>query len=170
MQLSTDEPEKFAARFGFLKLSGKGRGGGHAVLFLYPAHHHTHVLGFDDDGYSQRPQNLLYDIAYFDGQALLHLKAAGEDIYHARYLAQTYYVTVGNVGDMRLAEKGQDVVLAQRVHLDIFDQHHFAAAFGKHGGSQDGFGILSIALGQKLHGLCCPLGSLPETFSLGVFT
>ena len=47
------------------------------------------------------------------GEALLHLQAASEDIDEARDLAESDDLAVGDVGDVHLAEEGQQVVLAE---------------------------------------------------------
>ena len=81
------------------------------------------------------------------------MQAAGKDIHHTGYLAQTRDTSVRYIGHMHLAEKGQHMMLAERVEINILDHHHLTIIFLKQGRTQNGLGILVIALGEKLHGL-----------------
>lgn len=85
MQSGTNEPQKLASGFGISEFAGKGRGSGNAVLFLYAAHHHTHVLGLDDDGNAQRLQGFLNYIPDFDGEALLYLQSTRKNVDYTWY-------------------------------------------------------------------------------------
>jgi hypothetical protein len=46
----------------------------------------------------------------------------------ARYFAQADDFAVGNVGDVHLAEEGQQVVLAEAEHFDVLDDDHLVVA------------------------------------------
>ena len=50
---------------------------------------------------------------------------------------------------MTAADKREDVMFAQRVHLDILNQHHLAGIRGKQGVIDNRSQILLVAPGQK---------------------
>ena len=62
------------------------------------------------------------------GEPLLHLEPAREHLDDARQLREPDDAPVGDVRDVRLAEEGQQVVLAERVQLDVAHHHHAAGA------------------------------------------
>jgi len=93
------------------------------------------VPGLDDDGYAERLQHFLNDIADFEREPLLHLQAAGEHVHHAGDFAEADDVAVGDVRDVGFAKKGQHVVLAEGVHFDVFHEHHLAVIFAEKGGA-----------------------------------
>ena len=84
--------------------------------------HHRHAL------WLEHPVNGLGDLR---GHGFLRLEAAGEHLDHAGELAEAHDTSTRDVGDVHLAEEGQQVVLAQAVHLDVLYQHHVAVALGE---------------------------------------
>ena len=56
----------------------------------------------------------------------LHLKAARESIDKTGNFAQPDDFSVGDVSDVALSKKRQQVMLAQRKEIDVFDHHHLA--------------------------------------------
>src|SRR5262249_31622769 len=58
-----------------------------------------------------------------------------------------------HVGDVALAEEGQEVVLAHRVKVDVLDHHHLVVLLGEKRLVQDIVYALSIARGEVLPGL-----------------
>src|SRR5438132_1408532 len=69
---------------------------------------------FDDDGDAERRDLLADRIGDFAGQSLLYLEAAAEYVDEPRNLAETNHLGGRNVGDVALAEKRQQVTLAER--------------------------------------------------------
>src|SRR3989454_871682 len=69
-------------------------------------------VGVVIEAYHQRVRHLV-------GETLLHLEPAGKHLDHPWDLGETDQATVRQVGDVGPAEKGQQVVLAQRVDLDV---------------------------------------------------
>jgi hypothetical protein len=123
-----------------LEGAAHGAGDGGAVLLLHAAHHHAGVAGLHDHGDAVGAQVRHQGVGHLAGQALLHLQAAGEDIDHAGDLAQAHHLAVGQVADVGVAEEGQHVVLAQRVELDVADDHHLFDVF-----FEDAFLMISSA-------------------------
>ena len=83
------------------------------VLLLDAAHHHAEVHGLDDHADAARLDRLLDGLRDLDGEALLDLEAARVDVDEARDLGEADDLAVRQVGDVGLAEEGQQVVLAE---------------------------------------------------------
>src|SRR5690554_4381961 len=71
---------------------------------------------------------------------------------------------------MTLADKWQQMMLTQRVELDVLDQHHFIGLTLEHGSIDNFFQAFGITSGKKLHGLGSTLGGVLQPLALGVFT
>ena len=63
------------------------------------------------------------------GEAFLDLQAPCEQFDQTNHFTQANHLAGRQVAYMALSEEGQEVVLAQRIHLDVFDQHHVAERF-----------------------------------------
>ncbi len=103
------------------------------------------------------------------GEALLHLQAAGEDIDEARDLGEADDLAVGDVGDVRLAEEGQQVVLAEGEEFDVLDDDHLVVVDVEEGGVEDGVDVHGVAAGEEGHGFFHALGGVEEAVAGGVF-
>ena len=114
-------------------------------------------------------QGFLDAVADLDGQALLDLEAASVGLDYARDLAQAGDLAVGNVGDVGLADEGQQVMLAGAVEFYILDQDHLLVFLVKHRGADDLHPVFRISFGQVLQGLGDTLGRLEEAFARFVF-
>ena len=66
------------------------------------------------------------------GEPLLHLEPPGEDVHDPGHLGQPEDLAVGDVGDVRPAEERQQVVLAERVELDVAHHDHALVALLEH--------------------------------------
>jgi hypothetical protein len=88
------------------EFSGKRRSGGNRVLFLYTSHSHAQVLAFYYYRNSSRIQRFLNAIPYFIGKPFLYLQAAGKSIYYTRNFTETNNVSLWNVSNVCLSEKG----------------------------------------------------------------
>ncbi|MCY1452281.1 hypothetical protein D9M71_691910 [compost metagenome] len=66
---------------------------------------------------------------------------------------------------MGLADEGQQVVFAQRIQLDVLDQHHFAVVGAEQRAVDDFFQRLLVAAAEVLHGLRGALGRVDEAFA-----
>jgi hypothetical protein len=161
--------QKFRPRLYVPKLARESRCCGGAILLLHPTHHHAHVPGFDDDGDPKRLKRILDDITDFEGQAFLYLQAAGKHIHDTGEFAQANDAAIGDISNVRLAKKGQHVVLAHGIHLYVFDDDHFGVVLFEHGRAQNGSRVLGIALGEELHGLGRSFGRFQQPLPLGIF-
>lgn len=167
--MCTYEFHKLRASFMCTELAAEGRCGGDAVLFRYAAHHHAKVLRLYYNGYTQRVERFLYSIQYLVRHALLHLKAAREALYHMRYFAKARYPAIRYVGNVRLTEEGQHMVLAHRVELYVFYDHHLAIRFMKLGRQEYIVRVHAVALRDVLHRLRCPFRRFQQALAIGVF-
>ncbi len=165
----SNEVEKFHARLWARKRSSKGRCSGDGILLFYSAHHHAEVLCFDDHSNAVRLECLLDALEDLMGEALLDLEPTSKDVDDTRQLAQSDNFAVGDIGDMCFADKGQQMVFAEGIQLDVFDNDHFTVGLIVQGRSEYGIGILCIAPGQKLPGFGDPHRGLLQTLSVGIF-
>ena len=122
--------------------------------------HHCNTEGAGDllDGFGDLPAEVFLDLQ----AACVHVDDAGD-------FRQTEYLAVGDIGDMGLADKGQQVVFTQRVQLDVLHQHHFAVVGAEQRAVGDFFEGLLIALAQVLHGFGGALGRVEQAFAGYVF-
>ena len=77
-------------------------------------------------------------------------------------------MAVRNVGDVRLAEERQQVVLAQRVDFDVLDDHHLPVFFAEHRRAQDLRRVEIVAVGQELQRLGDAFRRLGKPFARGI--
>ena len=110
-KLLFDEVEELVACFLAVEGSGEVGCGCQRAVFLNSTHLHAEVSGFDNDNDAKRLESVLYAVFDLCGHAFLNLQTAGEDINDTRYLAQSGYLAVGDIGYMSFAEEGQEMVL-----------------------------------------------------------
>ena len=103
-------------------------------------------------------------------QLLLNLQPPGEDIHDARNFRKPDHFPVGNVGNVRLADEGQKMMLAHRIKLDVLHENDLARVRSENRLVNDGVEILAITVGQKLVGFRRPDRSLEQTFALRILT
>ena len=104
------------------------------------------------------------------GEPLLDLEAAGEEVDDPRELADAEHLAFGDIANVALSKEGQHVVLAQAVELDVADDDHVVVFDGEDGIVDDLLQILSIALGQELHGLGGAVGGVDQPLAGGVLS
>ena len=78
-------------------------------------------------------------------QPLLHLQPAGEHVDDPRDLAETEDAAVGEIRDVRLAEEGQQVVLAEAVDLDVPHHDHLRVRLLEDGAVDELVELLVVA-------------------------
>ena len=88
---------------------------------------------------------------------LLDLEAAGVDFDQPRQLRQPDDVMARQVGDMRLAHEGQQVMLAQGIEVNVpADDHLLVVLLDKQRAVDHRLGVLPITAGQEVVGLDYP--------------
>mmetsp|Transcript_29315 Transcript_29315/g.97021 ORF Transcript_29315/g.97021 Transcript_29315/m.97021 type:complete len:304 (-) Transcript_29315:16-927(-) len=129
---AADGREELRARPGVGLEAAEERGRhGRRARGLDAAHAHAHVRRLDDDADAAGPAGLGDGLGDLRREPLLHLQALREHVGDARELGQAQDLAVGDVGDVALAEEGHDVVLAERVELDVLDEDHLAVVLGE---------------------------------------
>src|SRR6185503_20760054 len=99
----------------------------------------------------------------------LNLQPPGEHIYDAGHLRQADDLAVGDVSHMRPPEERQQVMLAQRVHLDVAHHDHALVGLFEYRVSHHVGHRLVIALREPAKRALHPFRSLDQTLSLRIF-
>ena len=115
------------------------------------------------------PQHVHDRVGDLVGQPLLHLQPAGEDVHDPRHLGQAEDLAVGDVGDVGPAEERQQVVLAQRVELDVAHHDHALVRLLEHRVADRVGHRHPVALGEKAQRGLDPLGRLDQALPRRVF-
>src|SRR4051812_3859362 len=93
--------------------TAQGRGEGPRAGGADAAQRHAHVLGLDDHADAPRGQVVLQPVGDLLGEPLLHLQVVREQLDHPGELGQPENPAPRQVGHVRGAPEGQQVVLAQ---------------------------------------------------------
>ena len=160
-----DQVQELRSRPGVLAEGAEHRArDGNGVLFLDAPHRHAQVrrLGHDRDAQGldlveQRAGDLIR-------QPLLHLQAARIDVDQPGDLAEAHDLPIRNVRDVALAEKRQQMVLAEAVEVDVLDDHHLVIIDGEQGVVEHRVHVGTVAARQKAHRLLDPLRRIDESF------
>jgi len=144
-------------------------GYGFGMLFLNSAHHHAEMAGLYDDTHSFRFQYFVERVANLLAEALLHLQTSREDIHDPRDLAEADHGFVRDVADVDLADDGQQVMLAQRITLDVFYDDHTVRVGREQCAVYYFFQVHFISRGQKPERFVTPARRIAQTFAVRVF-
>ncbi len=86
-------------------------------------HHHAEVVRLDHHTHAAWLEHVHQCVRHLVGESLLYLQPAGKHLDHARDLREADQAAVRQVRDVRPSEERQQVVLAQRVDLDVAHAH-----------------------------------------------
>jgi hypothetical protein len=100
---------------------------------------------------------------------LLNLQTPREYIDNARHLGKTNHLPVWKVSHMRATDEGKQMMLTQRIKLNVFDQDDLTCTGFENGPVDDLVEILSITLCEKLQRARCPIWGSLETLSINIF-
>ena len=153
----------------FEERAGELRRGGHGILLLDASHGHAKVLRLDDDGHSEWIQHFLQAVFDLGGEPFLKLQPTGIALHHARDLAQSHDGAVRDVADVRLPEERQQMVLAQRIDFDVLHHDNLLVILVEQGAFKNRFGVLAVAVCQKVHGFGHAHRGFQQTFPFRVF-
>src|SRR5487761_94683 len=103
-------------------------------------------------------------------QPLLNLQPPRVHVHQPRHFAQADHLFRRNVRDMASAEERKQVMLAQAIHFDVLDDHHFVIAHAEHRTIQKFLRVLSVTAGEKTQSLVKTLGSPAQSFAIGILT
>ncbi|KAF5136310.1 hypothetical protein E5D57_000070 [Metarhizium anisopliae] len=148
-------------------MEGRARDGGAARL-LHAAHHHAQVARLHDDGDALGPQDLEDGVGHLLGEALLDLQAARKHLGDAGQLGDADDGVVRDVADVHLARKGHQVVLADRVDVDVLDNDHLGVALLEDGAVDNVEHVLLVAARKVQHGLGVALRRGQEALAVRV--
>src|ERR1700722_7085327 len=166
-----NQGKEFRTRFFFVAEAAQhGRGDGGGMLLFHAAHHHAEMTGFDDHANTLGLDYFLNGLGDLGGETLLNLKATGEQFDEPRNFAETDDAALGNIGDVDLAEKWQQVMFAEAEHFNVFDDDHLVVADGEERAFEQGLRIFLVSLSEEPHGFMHALGGCGEAFAFGVFT
>ena len=84
------------------------------------------------------------------GELFLDLQPAREDVDDARDLGEADHFAIGDVGDVRFADEGQQMMFAHRIKLDVFHHHDLARVGIEDRAVDHVLDALPITLGEKL--------------------
>src|SRR6266404_7161680 len=149
-----DQGQKLlAGRRRFAKRSQHGRGNHHRVLLFDPAHHHAQVARFDHHAHALGVDRLHDFLGYLLGEALLKLQPSRVHVHHPRQLGHAEYPAARYIADVAPPEKGEHVVFAKAVHLDVLHDHHTVRFLREHGAVDEPLHVDAVAGGKELEGL-----------------
>ncbi|KAH6606961.1 hypothetical protein Trco_006114 [Trichoderma cornu-damae] len=126
---------------------------GGAGRLLHAAHDHAQVGRLHDHGHALGLQDLEYGIRHVLGQALLDLQPPGEHLGNPRQLGDADHGVVGDVANVHLAGKGDQMMLADRKHIYVFDNDHLVVAFLENRSVHNVPYVLLISLREIQHGV-----------------
>src|SRR5471032_738419 len=86
------------------------------------------------------------------------------------FMVEFCFSTPRIIMHMGLADERQQVMFAQRVQLDVLDDHHLVVVGGEQCAVDDFLDALRIAMTQVLHGLGCAFWGIQQTFAVRVFS
>src|SRR5664280_206553 len=90
------------------------------------AHRHAEVLSFNDDGNAIWPQILIEKISDLRRQAFLHLRPLGKTVDDpGKFGKSDDLAPLGDIGDMRLADERQQMMLTNGIERDIAHDDKF---------------------------------------------
>ena len=102
------------------------------------------------------------------GEPLLHLQPPGEEVDDAGHLGEPQDLAVRDVGDVRPPEERQQVVLAERIELDVPHHDHALVGLGEDRVADGLRHRHVVALGEEAQRRLHPLRRLDESFAPGV--
>ena len=143
---------------------GRGR-----VLLLDPSHDHAEMGRLEHDAYAQRVELLLNDRGNLVREPLLHLQPAAEHVDDARDLAEPHHLAARHVGDVALAEEGQQVVLAEAVEVDVAHEDHLVTGHREAGVVQDVVDVAPVPARQEAQRSRDALGRSDQALARRVF-
>lgn len=139
------------------------------MLFLDPAHHHAEVARLDDDADADGFQHGLECIADFLTESFLGLETPRIHIDDARDFAEADDMFVRDVPDVHFSGEGKEVVLTERVALDVFHDDHTVGVGREQCTVDDFFEVLRVSRCQKRHGFAAALRRALQSGSARIF-
>src|SRR6476620_11087274 len=89
------------------------------ILLFHPTHRHAQMGPLAHDGHSERIDLFANGFRDLVRHPLLDLEPPREDVDEPRNLAEADDALAWDIGNVALAEKGKQMVLAERVEIDV---------------------------------------------------
>lgn len=143
------------------------------TLLFDSSHDHAEVRGFDDDADAARLEEGIERIADLLSESFLDLEPAGIHVDDPWDFAEADRMFGRQITDMHFAHEGEEVMLAERVELDIFDDHHplrVGIEDGRIGLEAPDVELCAVACGHLAPGLEEACGRIFETFARGILS
>src|SRR5687767_4156247 len=144
-------------------------GHGKRVLFLHAAHRHAQMGALTNDRHAQWIDFLENLLGNLIRHPLLDLQTSRKHVDQPWNLAQTDHMTPGNVGDVALPEKRQNVMLAKTVEINVLDDDHLVVIDGEQCAVEDGVDIGVVTAGQEPERAFDALRGADESFAGWIF-
>src|SRR5206468_5032480 len=122
-------------------------------------HHHRYARGFETS--HERLSNLC-------GEIFLDLQATRKDIDNARDFGKANHFPVGNVGDVHPTNEWKQMMLAQRIKLNVLDQNDLARVGFENSIVDDCVEVLAITLREKFQCARRAVRRASQTFAIQV--
>src|SRR6187200_3470073 len=106
-----------------------GRGDHAAARFFHATNRHAAVRCFNHHGHALGTEFFDQQIGNVLGHSLLDLRAVRNHFDDAGNLRKSNDFTVGDIGDVGGADKGQEVVFAHAAKADVANQNDFVIVF-----------------------------------------
>jgi hypothetical protein len=126
------------------------------------------VGGFDDAGGPDRGKGFHQRIGDLGGETFLDLRPSGVSLDKSCELTEADDFAVGEVGDVRLAGEGEQMMLAEGMELDVAEEDDFVVALVEDG-LEVKVGVLLEAGHQFAVRSGDAVGSFEESFAIGIF-
>ena len=115
------------------------------------------MLRFYYHGHARGLQAIHERLGDLGCKILLDLQTPREDIDNARHFGEANHFPIWKVSNMRATGEGQQMVLAQRIKLNVFDQNNLTGTRFENGPVDDLIEILPITLCEKLQRASRPI-------------
>ena len=140
------------------------------MLFFDSAHHHAEVPGFNHHRYATRLQGGFQCFQDLLSQSLLCLEPAREKVDDAGNFAEADHLFPRQVPNVYLPEEREEVMFAEGIELNIFEEDEFLCLRRKEGVSHSLLRRLFVSSCEKLHRFREAFGSLLHTRTQRIFS
>jgi len=132
-ELLTDELQGFfAGDLAFLEDPANSRGGHGRAWFFDTPHSHAKMFGLHDDENTLGFEDLHEGVSDLGRDTFLELGTAGNGLNDPRQFGKTgQSILLGDVGNVSLPIKGQEMMLAHGIKRDIPEDDHLIMALGR---------------------------------------
>ena len=126
------------------------------------------MLCFHDHCYAGRFETSHEPFGNLRGKIFLDLQAPGENIDNARHLGKADHFPVRNVGDVRPTNEWKQMMLTERIKLDVLNQYDLTRVRLEDRMINDFAEILSVSLRQKFHRARSAIGRALQTLAIQI--